>query len=240
MELEKKATGPLADIEVVSFDADDTLWHNEPYFLEAQEKFWHLMEDFLPAHASTAELMKTETQNINLYGYGIKAFILSMIEAAIKISENRITSRGIQTIIDYGKEMMSKPVELIDGVEDVLKALNGQYRLVVTTKGDLLDQERKLIKSGLAEYFHHIEIVSDKTEPEYAKLVRHLDIEANQFLMIGNSLRSDILPVLNIGGTAIHVPYHTTWEHEQIDFEIEHERFFEIANIKELSGLFAR
>jgi putative hydrolase of the HAD superfamily len=225
------------DIRVVSFDADDTLWHNEQYFLDAQENFWHLMENFLPAHASGQELMKTELQNIDLYGYGIKAFILSMIEAAIKISDGRITSRGIETIIGYGKEMLDKPVELIDGVDDVLKSLNGHYRLVMTTKGDLLDQERKLEKSGLANYFHHIEIVSDKKESEYRKLIQHLDIAPEQFLMIGNSLRSDILPVLNVGGFGIHVPYHTTWEHEQIDHVIKHDRFVELGNIKDLPAL---
>lgn len=224
----------MKDLKVISFDADDTLWHNETYFLEAQEKFRHLMEDFLPAHASESELMKTEMQNIALYGYGIKAFILSMIEAAIEISEGAITSKGINTIIGFGKEMLDKPVELIDGVEEVLKALSSNYRLVVTTKGDLLDQERKLNKSGLAEYFHHIEIVSAKTEPEYRKLVQHLDITAGQFLMIGNSLKSDILPVLNIGGYGLHVPYHTTWEHEQIDYEIEHDHFYEVTGIRDV------
>ncbi|MFT5100889.1 MAG: putative hydrolase of the HAD superfamily, partial [Planctomycetaceae bacterium] len=187
--------------------------------------------------ASGQELMKTELQNIDLYGYGIKAFILSMIEAAIKISDGRITSRGIETIIGYGKEMLDKPVELIDGVDDVLKSLNGHYRLVMTTKGDLLDQERKLEKSGLANYFHHIEIVSDKKESEYRKLIQHLDIAPEQFLMIGNSLRSDILPVLNVGGFGIHVPYHTTWEHEKIDHVIEHDRFVELGNIKDLPAL---
>lgn len=227
----------MKDLEVISFDADDTLWHNEPYFLEAQEKFWHLMEDFLPAHASGAELAKTEGQNIELYGYGIKAFILSMIESAIRISEGRITSRGVETIINYGKEMLDKPVELLDGVEEVLGELHGRYRLVVATKGDLLDQERKLVKSGLAKYFHHIEIVSDKTEPEYEKLIRHLDIPPQKFLMIGNSLRSDVLPVLNVGGYAVHVPYHTTWEHEQIDFTIEHEQFAELDSISGLPGI---
>lgn len=229
----------MQQLEVISFDADDTLWHNESYFLEAQEKFWHLMEDFLPAHASGAELAKTEGQNIELYGYGIKAFILSMIESAIKISDGRITARGVETIIEFGKEMLDKPVELLDGVEDVLAQLQGKYRLVVATKGDLLDQERKLVKSGLADYFHHIEIVSDKTEPEYKKLIKHLDIQPEQFLMIGNSLRSDVLPVLEVGGYAVHVPYHTTWEHEQIDFEIKHERFFELETISELPGILA-
>jgi putative hydrolase of the HAD superfamily len=213
------------DIRVVSFDADDTLWHNEQYFLDTQENFWLLMEDFLPAHSSAQELMKTEVQNIELYGYGIKAFILSMIEAAIHISDGRITSRGIETIIGYGKQMLDKPVELIDGVEDVLQALQGRYRLVVTTKGDLLDQERKLIKSGLSNYFHHIEIVSDKNESEYRKLIRHLDIEPAQFLMIGNSLRSDILPVLNVGGHGIHVV---------------HDQFHQLSRIRDLSSLLAK
>jgi len=225
------------DIRVVSFDADDTLWHNEQYFLDAQENFWLLMEDFLPAHSSAQELMNTEVQNIELYGYGIKAFILSMIEAAIHISDGRITSRGIETIIGFGKQMLDKPVELIDGVEEVLQALHGRYRLVVTTKGDLLDQERKLIKSGLSAYFHHIEIVSDKNEAEYLKLIRHLDIDPAQFLMIGNSLRSDILPVLKVGGHGIHVPYHTTWAHEQIDREIVHDQFHELTRITELPSL---
>lgn len=224
-------------IRVISFDADDTLWHNEQFFLEAQENFWHLMEDFLPAHSSARELMKTEVQNIDLYGYGIKAFILSMIEAAITISDGRITSRGIETIIGFGKEMLDKPVDVIDGVQDVLQSLVGQYRLVVTTKGDLLDQERKLKKSGLADYFHHIEIVSEKTEHEYEKLIRHLDIQPDSFLMIGNSLRSDILPVLNIGGYGVHVPYHTTWAHEQIDHELEHDRFFELDRIGDLPAI---
>jgi putative hydrolase of the HAD superfamily len=181
--------------------------------------------------------MKTEVQNIALYGYGIKAFILSMIEAAIKISDGRITSRGIETIIGYGKQMLDKPVEVIDGVAPVLASLQGKYRLVVTTKGDLLDQERKLEKSGLADYFHHIEIVSEKTEREYQKLVRHLDINPDEFLMIGNSLRSDILPVLNIGGYGIHVPYHTTWAHEQIDHEINHDRFYELPAISGLPDI---
>ncbi|MFN3235902.1 MAG: HAD family hydrolase [Pseudomonadales bacterium] len=227
----------MRDIEVICFDADDTLWHNEPYFLEAQENFWRLMEDFLPAHASRAELDRTEFQNIELYGYGIKAFILSMIEAAIEISDGHITSKGITTIIDYGKQMMDKPIELLDGVPEVLEALHGTYRLVVATKGDLLDQERKLVKSGLSDYFHHIEIVSNKTEPEYRKLIGHLDIQPEQFLMIGNSLRSDILPVLNVGGYAVHVPYHTTWAHEQIDFEINHDHFHELPQLAELPTL---
>ena len=192
------------------------------------------MENYLPQHDTAKELMKTEMQNIELYGYGIKAFILSMIESAITISNGRITSADIKRIIGFGKEMLAKPVELIEGVEPVLQALQGKYKLVVTTKGDLLDQERKLVKSGLADYFHHIEIVSDKTESEYQKLIKHLDIQPHEFLMIGNSLKSDVLPVLNIGGYGFHVPYHTTWAHEQAEVDINHEKFEELGAIGEI------
>ena len=132
----------MDNIKVIGFDADDTLWHNEQYFLDAEKQFWELLEDFLPQHASARELMKTEMQNIALYGYGIKAFTLSMIETAIAITNGTITSAGISEIIDYGKDMLGKPIELIDGVEDVLTKLQGKYRLVVVTKGDLLDQQR--------------------------------------------------------------------------------------------------
>lgn len=215
-------------LKVIGFDADDTLWHNEQYFLEAEKKFWELLEDFLPQHSSARELMKTEMQNIELYGYGIKAFILSMIETSIRISEGTITSAGIDEIIGYGKEMLGKPIILIDDIEEVLQALQGKYKLVIATKGDLLDQQRKLEKSGLEKYFHHIEIVSEKDTDEYSKLIKHLDIEPCEFAMIGNSLKSDVLPVLKIGGYGFHVPYHTTWIHEQVNTKIEHENFYEL------------
>ncbi|WP_229253993.1 HAD family hydrolase [Dyadobacter sp. NIV53] len=157
-----------------------------------------------------------------------------MIEAAITITEGKIGVESIENILALGKELLDKDIELLDGVEDVLKALHGKYRLVMATKGDLLDQERKLNKSGLARYFHHIEIVSEKQEPEYRKLIKHLDIQPNQFLMIGNSLKSDILPVLNIGGHGFHVPFHTTWEHEKADANIDHQNFKALENIREV------
>lgn len=221
-------------LKVIAFDADDTLWHNEAFFLEAEKKYWELLEDYLPQHSVARELLQTEMQNIELYGYGIKAFTLSMIETAIRISDGKISTAVIQEIIGYGRELLSKPVELIEGVEDVLQALKGKYRLVVSTKGDLLDQQRKLTKSGLESYFHHIEIVSEKNEKEYSKLVKHLDIEPQEFAMVGNSLKSDIVPVLNIGGHAFHVPYHITWSHEKIDTNIDHENFEELKSISSL------
>lgn len=228
----------ISDVKVIGFDADDTLWHNEAYFLEAQERFWGLMEDFLPQHTAARELMQTEIQNIDLYGYGIKAFILSMVETAIRISEGTITTKVIEQIIGYGKDMLAKPVELIDDVEAVLSALEGRYRLVVVTKGDLLDQQRKLEKSGLEDFFHHIEIVSEKNAAGYLKLLQHLDVGPGQFAMIGNSLKSDVLPVLGLGGYGIHVPYHTTWEHEQVDIQITDPNFVELAKIRDLLTYF--
>ncbi|MDA0193970.1 MAG: HAD hydrolase-like protein [Bacteroidetes bacterium] len=222
------------NIKVVAFDADDTLWHNEAYFQEAEQKYWTLLEDYLPQHSVSRELLKTEMQNIALYGYGIKAFTLSMIETAIRISEGTISTQVIEKIIGFGKDLLAKPVVLIEGVEEVLENLKNKYRLVVSTKGDLMDQQRKLRDSGLEGFFHHIEIVSDKNEAEYSKLIKHLDIKAPQFAMIGNSLKSDILPVLSIGGHGFHVPYHVTWTHEQIDFTIEHEHFIELKVINDI------
>lgn len=224
-------------LKVIAFDADDTLWVNEPYFQEIEKRFCELFEDYLPQHTAARELLKTEIENLPLYGYGIKGFILSMIETGMRISDRTIPMEVIQRIIQEGKDLLQKPIEMLDGVEDVLSELKGRYRLVMATKGDLLDQERKLKKSGLEHYFHHIEIMSDKREEDFKKLIRHLDIKPDEFLMIGNSLKSDVLPVLNIGGHAIHVPYHTTWAHETIESTIEHANFRQVNNILEILDL---
>ena len=221
-------------ITVIAFDADDTLWVNEPYFRETEEQFAGLLEDFMPRHSILAELYKTEIANLPLYGYGIKGFMLSMIETASRITLGKIDPIMVSKAIELGQEMLNKPVELLDGVEEVLKALHGNYRLVVATKGDLLDQQRKLTKSGLDHYFHHIEIMSDKQESDYQKLIKHLDCKPEEFLMLGNSLKSDVLPVLNIGGHAVHIPFHTTWVHESIDHTIEHENFYQMESLSEI------
>jgi putative hydrolase of the HAD superfamily len=224
----------LRHIKVVVFDADDTLWVNEPYFREAEDKFCELLSDFLPPHNLNKELFKVEINNLGLYGYGIKAFMLSQIEAALEITNGNLDPAVVTRIIEYGKELLEKPIELLDGVEGVLQSLQGKYRLVVATKGDLLDQERKLKKSGLEDYFHHIEILSEKREENYSKLISHLDVKPEEFVMIGNSLKSDVLPVLNLGAYAIHVPFHTTWIHEQIDHQVEHEKFREVDEISDV------
>lgn len=222
------------NIKVIAFDADDTLWVNEPYFKEIEEKFCDLLEDYLPRHTLVKELFKTEIDNLSLYGYGVKGFMLSMIETALRITNNTLSLEVIEKVIGYGKELLQKDIELLDGVEETLKLLKGKYRLVVATKGDLLDQERKLKKSGLEHYFHHIEIMSDKQEGDYKKLIKHLDIQPAEFLMLGNSLKSDVLPVLAIGGHAIHIPYHTTWAHEQVEHKVEHEHFRHVTHINEV------
>jgi putative hydrolase of the HAD superfamily len=211
--------------KVIAFDADDTLFVNEPYFQEVEQKFCELMSDYLSHQGLSQELFKTEIENLPLYGYGIKGYILSMIEAAMKISNNTISLEIIEKIIEYGKELLQKPIELLDGVEETLKSLHGKYKLVVATKGDLKDQQSKLHRSGLGAYFHHIEVMSDKQEIDYHKLVKRLDIQPEEFFMIGNSLKSDVLPVLAIGGYAVHIPFHTTWDHEKIDHKVEHPNF---------------
>lgn len=222
------------NIKVIAFDADDTLWVNEPYFQATEKKFCGLMEEFLPHQDISRELLKIEIANLALYGYGIKGYILSMIEAAFKISENTITIQAIEKIIGFGKDLLNEPIELLDDVKEVLGVLKDKYRIVVATKGDLLDQERKLKKSGLSAHFHHIEVMSEKGEDDYRKLIRHLDIPPSQFLMIGNSLKSDIIPVINIGGHAIHVPYHTTWAHEHVETKLEHENFRHVERLKDV------
>ena len=220
------------NVKVIAFDADDTLWVNEPYFQETEKKFCELLEDYLPHHSVAKELFQTEMQNLKLYGYGVKGFMLSMIETALRVSSKTVDVAVVEKAIQYGKELLEKPIELLDGVEDVLKTLKGHYRLVVATKGDLLDQERKLQKSGLEHYFHHIEIMSEKAEMDYQKLIKHLDISPDEFLMVGNSLKSDVLPVLNIGGYGFHVPYHTTWAHETVEAHIDHKNFKHLDNIR--------
>ena len=227
----------FSTIKVIAFDADDTLWVNEPYFRTAEKAFCELLKEYVPEEECNQLLYKFEMQNLPLYGYGIKPFVLSLIEAAITISKKQIPLEIVSEIIAIGKEMLQMPVELIDGIEATLAHLSKKYLLVMATKGDLLDQERKLIKSGLEKYFHHIEVMSDKQPNNYQKLITHLDITPSQFLMIGNSLKSDVLPVLEIGSYAIHIPFHTTWEHEKVEEEVMHYNFKELKLASELIDL---
>ena len=220
--------------KIIAFDADDTLWHNEPYFDEAQERFCVLFQDYASHQDILGLILNHQVNNLPLYGFGIKAFTLSMIETALELTNHEISGKGIEQILAIGKNLLQKPVELLPNVISVLERLKGKYKLVVATKGDLKDQHRKLHDSGIGAFFHHIEVMSDKTELDYQKMLGRLDCQPEDFLMIGNSLKSDVLPILNIGGHAIHIPYHTTWEYEKIDFEIEHKNFNSITNLSEL------
>ncbi len=223
--------------KIIAFDADDTLWHNEPYFDEAQAKFCELFADYTSNQEILQLILSHQVKNLPLYGFGIKAFTLSMIDSALELTDHQISGQGIQKIIDIGRDLLQKPVELLPEVEDVLKQLKGKHKLVVATKGDLKDQHRKLHDSGIGHYFHHIEVMSDKKELDYEKMLTRLDIKPDNFIMIGNSLKSDVLPVLSIGGHAIHVPYHTTWEYEKIDFEIVHPNFKAVSSINQVLDL---
>jgi putative hydrolase of the HAD superfamily len=220
-------------IKVIGFDADDTLWVNEPHFRDAEYKLADLLRPFAPDTDIIDELFRTEMKNLELYGYGAKAFTLSLIETAVKLSGDHVPASIINEIIEMGRALMSISIELIDSVDMVLPKLQQQYKLIVATKGDLLDQERKLIKSGLLPFFDHIEIMSDKKESDYKKLIDHLGILPEEFMMVGNSLKSDILPVLNMGGVGVHVPFHTTWQHETLK-EAPENHYFEIEYISQL------
>lgn len=224
-------------IKVIAFDADDTLWINEPFFREAEEAFCSLLEDFMPLHSVNKELYRVEVGNIELYGYGIKSFMLSMMQTAAYVTDNKVDFSIVNQIMDIGHAMMEKPVELLDGVQEVIEDLHGRYKLVVATKGDLVDQERKLSKSGLDHYFHHIEIMSEKRAANYKKLIKHLDCHPSDFLMIGNSIKSDVLPVTELGGHAVHIPFHTTWEHEVVKHHIDEDSFISLKSVREILDL---
>lgn len=227
----------MKDIKIVAFDADDTLWVNETYFNEAEKQFCILLEDYLTHQSISQLLFKTQIDNLPLYGYGIKGFTLSMIEAAHKISRGTVSNIIMEQIVNIGKELLTKPIVLLDDVEDVLKELQEKYKLVVATKGDLKDQHRKLHKSGLGSYFHHIEVMTDKEPTDYSQLLKRLDIAPQEFIMIGNSLRSDVLPVLDLGGYAVHVPFHTTWLHEHVDHPVIHENLYSFKRLSEIRSI---
>ncbi len=224
----------FSNIKVVGFDADDTLWVNETYFREAEEEFASLLEKYETKNKIDQELFRTEIGNLDLYGYGIKSFTLSMIESAMDISNQQVSQTTLLQILNLGKKMISHPVELLDNVEEVLKSLSDKYRLIVLTKGDLLDQERKLDRSGLSTYFHHVEVLSDKKELNYSNLLEHLEIDVSEFLMVGNSLKSDVLPILAIGAQAVHIPFHTTWAHEEVSPDKHMNNHLTLPGIKEL------
>ncbi|RAJ88268.1 putative hydrolase of the HAD superfamily [Chitinophaga dinghuensis] len=223
-------------LKVIAFDADDTLWVNEPYFRENELLFADLLADYMPKDEILKTLFATEMKNLQLYGYGVKGFMLSMIEAANLITNGQASAALINNIIALGQAQLQKPVELLDGVEEVLQRLQGKFQLVVATKGDLLDQQRKVKISGLEAYFQHVEIMSDKKAADYSHLLKKLNCNPDNFLMLGNSMKSDVLPVLELQGYASHIPYHTTWLHEVHEEEPQHPNYIKLTTIKEILG----
>jgi putative hydrolase of the HAD superfamily len=208
----------VAAIELIGFDGDDTLWHNETIFSITQERFEALLEEHAPADVVHARTLDTERRNLALYGYGIKSFTLSMIETAIEITDGTVDAADIKTLLDLGKSMLRHPTELLEGARQaIVDAAAHGYRVVLITKGDLFDQESKLARSGLGELFESVEVVSEKDERTYARVLARHDVDPASFVMVGNSLKSDIVPVVELGGRAVHVPYHVTWALEEAD-----------------------
>lgn len=223
----------------IAFDADDTLWDNEIFFRESEREFCKLINSYNP-NLTEKEIMPVlfdnEVGNLSIYGFGVKSFVLSAIETAGKLLNNDVPYSIISSIVKIGRNQLMQPVTLLADVEDTLKRLkeSGKYRLVVATKGDLLDQESKIKRSGLEQYFERSIIMSDKREDDYRKMIKALNCKAEKLVMVGNSFKSDILPVVNLGGRGIYIPYHTTWAHEVVD-TIEHERIVEIKRLGDLN-----
>lgn len=216
--------------DVIAFDADDTLWHNESIFTMTQEKFREMLSSHGPEVVDQT-LSSTQIKNLKLFGYGIKGFILSMIETSIELTDGEINGNEIQQILDFGREMLAAPIELLPDVQEVIDELSKKYRLLLITKGDLIDQEAKIARSGLVDYFTAVEIVSDKNPQTYKKILLRHKIDDSRFMMVGNSMRSDIVPVVQIGGHAVHIPYDTTWDHEQNHTYIDPANYTQIKSI---------
>ena len=225
-------------IRIIGFDADDTLWHNESIFDRAQQRYRALLAKYHPAAEVDRVLFQTEMRNLPLYGYGVKGFVLSASETAIELTNGAISAQEIQEIFALGQEMLAHPVELLPGVAEIVPALARDYRLLLITKGDLHHQERKVAESGLGAHFHAVEILSEKDGATYERVLRRHGVAFDEFAMVGNSLKSDILPVLELGGAGVHVPYHLTWQHEHVE-QAPHDqpRFRQVATLGELPPL---
>lgn len=225
-------------IRVLAFDGDDTLWHNESRFNLTQGELRELVRRHVPDADVDGHLFEVEMRNLGLYGYGVKAFTLSMLETAIQLTDGRIPAADLQVILGWGKRMLTAPIEVLEGVEEALRNASSRYSLLLITKGDLFDQESKLARSGLAEMFSGVEILSDKTVDSYLSLLKRRDITPDEFVMVGDSLRSDIVPVVALGARAVHIPYRVTWHHEHVpDDSLPREGWHRLDTIAELGKL---
>ncbi len=225
-------------IRLIAFDADDTLWDNQTHFENIEREYCNILAPFGTAEEVSAALFKIEMANMPLLGYGCKAFTLSLIENAITFTQGKISARDIESVATLGRSLLTLPATPLPEVVDTLRMLrkNGRYKMVVFTKGELLDQQNKLVRSGLREFFDDIIVVADKTQNEYTRLCDMFDTDISHLLMVGNSFRSDIEPVLQLGGYAIHIPFHLMWKHEKTD-EYEHDHLCRIGRFRQLAEL---
>lgn len=226
----------LNQLRVIAFDADDTLWANQNYFEEAGEAYANLLAPYMEPEELATTLLKIEQENSDIYGFGAKSFTLSMIETALKVSKYRVDQLKLQKMLQIGKNLLNMPILLLTDVEPVLQQIQakGKYTLVLATKGDLNDQERKLERSGLTKYFDHVEIMSNKMPSDYENLLNKLDCKPEEFLMVGNSLKSDIIPVIKVGGYAAHIPYQLTWANEIVTEDFTHPNFQVLGQLKDV------
>ncbi|MGH1493901.1 MAG: HAD family hydrolase [Acidimicrobiales bacterium] len=226
-------------ITTIGLDADDTLWHSESHFAVTEERFSELVSPWMSGEEAAKKLLDRERSNLELFGYGVKGFTLSMIETAIEVSGREISSQALQEIVNWGKEMLDHPVDLLPGVAETVESLGGQYRLMLITKGDLFHQESKIAESGLADRFQHIEILSEKSPSRYQAVLEQHGVVAEEFVMVGNSLRSDVLPVIEIGSEGVYIPYGITWGHEKVDctgVEVSWHQLETISDLPDLVG----
>ena len=226
-------------IEIVGVDGDDTLWHSEGHYHVTQQRFAELLEPWVDADAVGMALLEAERRNLALFGYGVKGFTLSMIETALTLTGHRIDGHRVGEILSMGKELLAHPVELLDGVAETLGELSERHRLVLITKGDLFHQESKVAASGVAEVFENVEIVAEKDPATYSRVIGRMGGRPAAFCMVGNSVRSDIAPVLELGGAGVHVPYHVTWALEHAEVEESHPRLARVGGIREAPAAIA-
>jgi len=228
----------MSRFDLLAFDADDTLWQNERLYAAVQVKFVELLARYHPEEWIREQLYQTETRNLEQFGYGVKAFALSLIETAVELTEGRISGRDLQSLVDLAKGMLQGKPELLEHAEETIHFLKGKYPLMLLTKGDLFEQEGKIARSGLADRFRYVEILSQKTAPVYRSLLEKYSIAPGRFLMVGNALRSDILPVLEIGGQAVYIPHALTWQHEHADPPAKgHPGFYQLEHLGQLPAL---
>lgn len=230
----------MAGLSTIGFDADDTLWQNETFFRLTEQRFTELLSEHGAHEVISAKLLAAERRNLGFYGFGVKGFTLSMIETAVEVTDGQVSASVIAEILGFGRQMLQNPVETLPGVKETLDALAGRYRILLITKGDLFDQERKLAQSGLGDYFSAVEIVSDKTPNTYRRIFSRHGDGPERAMMVGNSLKSDVVPAIRAGSWGVHVPHELTWVLEHEEAPEQDPRFRRIAELGLLPGLLAQ